>query len=42
MEERIVLVEDDPDFREVFTQEVGQELAPERLDVAFVETGWQG
>ena len=42
MEKRIVLVEDDADFREVFTQGVGQELAPERLDVAFVKTGWPG
>jgi len=35
MEERILLVEDDANFREVFTRALGEALAPERL--AFVE-----
>jgi CheY-like chemotaxis protein len=39
MEKRILLVEDDADFREVFTRALRQALAPERLDVAFVEAG---
>jgi CheY-like chemotaxis protein len=39
MERRILLVEDDADFREVFTHALRQALAPERLDVAFVEAG---
>jgi CheY-like chemotaxis protein len=39
MQRRILLVEDDADFREVFTHALRQALAPERLDVAFVEAG---
>jgi CheY-like chemotaxis protein len=39
MKRRILLVEDDADFREVFTHALRQALAPERLDVAFVEAG---
>jgi CheY-like chemotaxis protein len=39
MEKRILLVEDDTDFRENFTRALRQALAPERLDVAFVEAG---
>ena len=39
MKRRILLVEDDADFREVFTHALRQTLAPERLDVAFVEAG---
>src|SRR5918994_3542683 len=37
MEKRILLVEDNAQFTEIFKQAVGQVLAPERLDVAFVE-----
>jgi CheY-like chemotaxis protein len=37
MEKRILLVEDDANFREVFTHALGEVLAPERLQVAFVE-----
>ncbi|HEV2742646.1 MAG TPA: response regulator [Rubrobacter sp.] len=36
MEKRILLVEDDADFREVFARVVEEALAPEQLDVAFV------
>jgi|SRR5215211_3733674 len=36
---RILLVEDDAPFREAFTRALGQVLARERLDVAFVEAG---
>jgi CheY-like chemotaxis protein len=36
---RILLVEDDARFREAFTRALGQALARERLDVAFVEAG---
>ena len=39
MEKRILLVEVDADFRGVFTRALRQTLAPERLDVAFVEAG---
>jgi two-component system, OmpR family, catabolic regulation response regulator CreB len=39
MEKRILLVEDNAQFTEIFKQAVGQVLAPERLDVAFVEAG---
>jgi len=34
---RILLVEDDANFREVFAHALGEALAPERPDVAFVE-----
>lgn len=37
MEKRILLVEDDASFREIFTHALGKALATERLDVAFVE-----
>lgn len=37
MEKRILLVEDDASFREVFTHALGKALATEGLDVAFVE-----
>ena len=36
---RILLVEDDARFREAFARAVGQALAPERLEVDFVEAG---
>jgi CheY-like chemotaxis protein len=39
MGKRILLVEDNPSFREVFTRALGQALASEHLDVAFVEAG---
>src|SRR5215212_10736643 len=39
MERRILLVEDDANFRKVFTRLMREALAPERLDVAFVEAG---
>jgi hypothetical protein len=39
MEKRILLVEDNAQFTEIFKQAVGQVLAPERLDVTFVEAG---
>ena len=43
MEKRILFVEDDAGFREVFghalRQALREEMAPERLDVAFVEAG---
>jgi two-component system KDP operon response regulator KdpE len=34
-----LLVEDDARFREAFARAVGQALAPERLEVDFVEAG---
>ena len=39
MERRILFVEDDANFREVFTRLLREALAPERFDVAFVEAG---
>jgi two-component system catabolic regulation response regulator CreB len=39
MLKRILFVEDNSDFRVVFTQALGEALAPEQLDVAFVEAG---
>ena len=39
MGKRILFVEDDANFREVFTRLLREALAPERLDVAFVEAG---
>jgi two-component system, OmpR family, catabolic regulation response regulator CreB len=39
MEKRILLVEDDAEFRRVFTRALRLALAPEQLDVAFVESG---
>jgi two-component system, OmpR family, KDP operon response regulator KdpE len=39
MEKRILLVEDDAQFREVFTSALKLALAPEQLDVEFVEAG---
>jgi CheY-like chemotaxis protein len=39
MEKRILLVEDDAAFREDFTRALTQALAPEQLDVTFVEAG---
>jgi CheY-like chemotaxis protein len=39
MGKRILFVEDDANFREVFGHALRQALAPERLDVAFVEAG---
>ena len=39
MEKRILFVEDDANFRELFTRLLREALAPERLDVAFVEAG---
>jgi CheY-like chemotaxis protein len=39
VEKRILLVEDDASFREVFTHALGQALASEHLEVAFVEAG---
>ena len=39
MERRILFVEDDANFRKVFTRLIREALAPERLDVAFVEAG---
>jgi CheY-like chemotaxis protein len=39
MEKRILLVEDDGAFREVFTHALREALAPEQLDVTFVEAG---
>ena len=39
MEKRILLVEDDADFREVFALLVKEALAPEQLDVVFVGAG---
>ena len=39
MEKRILLVEDDASFREVFTRALGMALASEHFDVSFVEAG---
>jgi DNA-binding NarL/FixJ family response regulator len=39
VEKRILLVEDDASFRGVFTHALGEALATEGLDVAFVEAG---
>jgi CheY-like chemotaxis protein len=39
MERRILFVEDDANFRELFTRLLREALAPEQLDVAFVEVG---
>jgi len=39
MERRILFVEDDVNFRKVFTRLLREALAPEQLDVAFVEVG---
>src|SRR5215203_5217598 len=39
MERRVLFVEDDANFRKVFTRLMREALAPERLDVAFVEAG---
>ena len=39
MEKRILLVEDGAAFRAVFTRALMQALAPEQLDVTFVEAG---
>ena len=39
MVKRILLVEDDAEFRQVFTRALRLALAPEQLDVAFVESG---
>ena len=39
MEKRILLVEDDASFREIFTRALGMALASEHLDVSFVEAG---
>ena len=39
MEKRILLVEDDAAFREVFAHALREALAPEQLDVTFVEAG---
>jgi two-component system catabolic regulation response regulator CreB len=36
---RILLVEDNAEFRQTFTQALGLALAAEQLDVAFVESG---
>ena len=39
MEKRILLVEDDAGFRQAFTRALVLALAPEQLDVTFVEAG---
>ena len=39
MDKRILLVEDDDSFREVFTRAIGYALASEHLNVSFVEAG---
>jgi CheY-like chemotaxis protein len=39
MVKRILFVEDNTGFREVFTQALGEALAPESLNVTFVEGG---
>jgi CheY-like chemotaxis protein len=39
MEKTILLVEDDGAFREVFSHALREALAPEQLDVTFVEAG---
>jgi CheY-like chemotaxis protein len=39
MERRILFVEDDANFRELFTRLLREALAPKQLDVSFVEVG---
>ena len=39
IEKRILLVDDDASFREVFTRALGMALASEHFDVSFVEVG---
>jgi CheY-like chemotaxis protein len=39
MDRRILFVEDDANFRELFTRLLREALAPEQLDVTFVEVG---
>src|SRR5829696_3960744 len=39
VKKRILFVEDEADFRETFAHALEEALAPERLDVAFVEAG---
>jgi CheY-like chemotaxis protein len=39
MDKRILFVEEDANFREVFTHALMEALATERLDVAFIEAG---
>jgi DNA-binding response OmpR family regulator len=39
MEKRILFVEDDARFRDAFTRAMRLALAPEQLDVGFVESG---
>jgi two-component system catabolic regulation response regulator CreB len=39
MGERILLVEDNAEFRQAFTHALGLALAAEQLDVTFVESG---
>lgn len=39
VQKRILLVEDDASFREVFTRALGMALASEHFDVSFVEAG---
>jgi CheY-like chemotaxis protein len=39
MDKRILFVEEDANFREVFTDALMEALATERLDVAFIEAG---
>ena len=39
MERCVLFVEDDADFREVFTRLLREALATDQLDVAFVEAG---
>jgi CheY-like chemotaxis protein len=39
LERRVLFVEDDADFREVFTRLLREALATDQLDVAFVEVG---
>jgi CheY-like chemotaxis protein len=39
LDKRILLVEDDASFRELFTRALGMALASEHLDVSFVEAG---
>ena len=39
MEKRILFVEDDARFRDAFTRAMRLALAPEQLDVTFVESG---
>ena len=39
MERRLLFVEDDANFRELFTRLLREALGPEQLDVAFVEVG---